>query len=112
MKNARRKFRVPSSPSQELPVTTSNVASWSIWSSLFKVLPRNAGSFSPRSFDSVVINGNNVTPAEVVEEGVNYWSEYLVAFFLDSSAPCMEVCNQCKHVWNLKDNFNYYMFAP
>lgn len=70
-------FYTISSPSTTIPVDVLPK-----WSSLFKALPRNAGSFSPRTFDMVVIDGVNVPAIEVVQEGVNYWSEYLVCFFL------------------------------
>lgn len=41
------------------------------WSSLFKSLPKNANNFSPTTFKTVEVDGVNVIPAEVIQEGVN-----------------------------------------
>lgn len=76
----------------QIPTASATCTLRSTLSSLFKSLPRNAGSFSPKTFDTVVIDGVNILPVEVIQEGVNHWSKYLVGF-LDSSAPYQEVVN-------------------
>lgn len=93
---------IQSDPFQQFP-STPTVEARTTWSSLFKSLPRNVGSFSPRTFGIIVIDGVNIPPTELIQEGVNHLSEFLVGFFLEFSTPYMEVREQCKRVWNLKD---------
>lgn len=76
------------------------------WSSLFKTLSKNAGTFSPFTFETEVIDGVCVS----ILDGVNYWSYYLVGLFLDSSAPYKDMFDQCKCVWNLKGKLQVQYF--
>ena len=55
------------------------------WSSLFSRLPRNAGTYVPRVFENVEVDGVLVPPDEVLQAGIDHWSDYLVGFFLDSN---------------------------
>lgn len=56
------------------------------WSSLFKSLPKNAGTYTPRSFKADAIDGVFIPPGEVVQVGVKIWFKYFVGFFLDNAA--------------------------
>lgn len=69
------------------------------WSSLFTSLLRNTGEFSPTSFDT---DGAMVAPDEVLQAGIDYWSNYLVGFFLDSNPTilrCSITLSSCLEPW-------------
>jgi hypothetical protein len=85
------------------------------WSSLFKSLPRNAGSYKPIHFDIPRDKPNTVLPDVVKEEGIKYWNDHLVGFFLDGTLSFLSVVNFLKRFWKLKgdvdfksDGYNFY----
>lgn len=59
-----------------IPTTTAlwsnELKSGTKWSSLFSLLPKNAGDFVPRSFDMVNKDGVLIPPPKVIQAGVDY----------------------------------------
>jgi hypothetical protein len=85
------------------------------WSSLFKKRPKNAGVYLPRDFKIDKDGKPNQLPEEVKNEGIKFWSDHLVGFFLDGSLSYLTVTNHLKRIWKLKgevdiksDNENFY----
>lgn len=72
------------------------------WSSLFTALPRNAGDFSLRSLKIIEIDEATVPLDEVLEVGVEFLSDYLMAFFLDSSPLYQAVTKHCSQYWKFR----------
>jgi hypothetical protein len=85
------------------------------WSNLFKSLPRNAGSYKPIHFDISRDKPSLDLPDLVKVEGLNYWNNHLVGFFLDGTLSFLTVVNFLKRFWKLKgevdfksDGYNFY----
>lgn len=66
------------------------------WTFLFRSLLKTTGTFSPSLFNTVMINGVSVPPAEVVQEGMSYRSDYLVHFFLGTLYTIVR--DKCKQI--------------
>lgn len=58
---------------QHVKSATTNAESK--WSSLFSTLPKNAGEYLPRLFDTIEIDGAMVPADVVLATGVEYWNE-------------------------------------
>ena len=50
-----------------------------------------------------------VPPHEVVQAGIDYWSDYLVGFFLDSNPKYHVVKEQCNRQWHPKGSLLVHM---
>jgi hypothetical protein len=74
------------------------------WSSLFTSLPRNAGVYEPVEFDIVEENGVMIPPPIVMQAGIDFWSEYLVGFFLDPKQRLLDASAVCRKAWRLRGN--------
>lgn len=57
------------------------------WSSLFNILPRNVDECIPCSIEIIKKNSTMIPSAKVLEARVDFWSEFLISFFLDSNPP-------------------------
>lgn len=94
----------PLVPATSVPLVSSQPASAkdNSWTSLFESLPKNAGTFSPRSFTTLDDDSVMVAPSEVIQAGVEYWTGYLVGFFWDSTPPYKDVHDLCNRVWKFR----------
>jgi hypothetical protein len=108
-----------------IPVATSGVEcshSQSVpksWSSLFTSMPRNAGVYEPVVFEIHEENGVKIHPPNVIQAGVDFWSEYVVGFFLDPKHRLPDVAAVCRRAWRLHgglkvklvDSLYYLLFS-
>jgi hypothetical protein len=100
----------PAAPSKSVPKT---------WSSLFTSKPRNAGVYEPVDFVIVEENGVMIPPPCVMQAGLDFWSEYVVGFFLDPNHRLRDVVSVCRRAWRLQgglrvklvDSMYYLLFS-
>ena len=89
------------------------------WTSLFSSKPRNAGIYEPVDFDIVEENGVMIPPPCVMQAGIEFWSEYVVGFFLDPIHRLRDVAAVCRRAWRLHgglrvklvDSLYYLLFS-
>ncbi|KAF9617452.1 hypothetical protein IFM89_036413 [Coptis chinensis] len=74
------------------------------WSSLF----RDGSSFTSntlRSFETHQVDGVTKIPASILEQGVSYWSDYVVGFFVEKRLPFPLVKTTLAHLWKIKGSY-------
>jgi hypothetical protein len=89
------------------------------WSSLFSSKPRNAGVYEPVVFEIVEENGVMIPPPCVMQAGMDFWSGYVVGFFLDPKHRLRDVAAVCRRAWRLHgglrvklvDSLYYLLFS-
>jgi hypothetical protein len=89
------------------------------WSSLFKTMPRNAGVYEPVDFIIIEENGVMIPPPCVMQAGLDFWSGYVVGFFLDPKHRLHDVAAVCRRAWRLQgglkvklvDSLYYILFS-
>jgi hypothetical protein len=100
----------PAAPCPAIPKT---------WSSLFKSMPCNAGVYEPVEFDIVEENGVMIPPPCVMQAGLDFWSGYVVGFFLDPNHRLHDAAAVCRRAWRLQgglkvkmvDSLYYLLFS-
>lgn len=96
--------RATDDQSRQDPIrSTSNLNGKLDFASLFRSLPRNAGHYEPIQFD---INKDGSLPDLVKEEGLKYWNNTLIGFFLDGTLPYSAVVSFLKARWKLIGDFS------
>jgi hypothetical protein len=76
------------------------------WSSLFSSLPRNAGAYIPIEFELVEVDGVMIPPPCVLQAGVEFWSDYLVGFFLDPHCRLTNAAMVLRRAWKIRGNLH------
>jgi hypothetical protein len=90
----------------DIRVSDGTTNSTKLWSSLFTSLPRNAGNYMPIDFDLVEENGVMIPPPSVMQAGEDFWSDYLVGFFLNPHHRLSFASTVLRRVWKLRGNLH------
>lgn len=66
------------------------------------LIAKKRGLLYSHIFETTEIDGAMIPPSEFLLEGVNFWKDHLVGFFLNSKTSYVDVCNHGHSVWRLR----------
>jgi len=100
----------------KINISASNAPNAAKWTSLFSKLPKNAEVYVPKEFKNMEEDGVMVLSPKVQQARMDFWTDYMVGFFLDSNPNYQLVKVRCNQVWKPRgglsvhyDNYMYFL---